>query len=50
MLVLRCCTRYREANDESLDQFSRKDVDIDALNEATFTWVLDLILDGAVRH
>ncbi len=43
-------TRYREANDGSLDQFSRKDADIDALNEATFAWVLDLILDGAIRH
>ena len=43
-------TRYREANDVSLDQFARKDSDIDDLNETTFMWVLDLILDGAVRN
>ena len=42
--------RYREANDVSLDQFARKDSDIDDLNETTFMWVLDLILDGAVRN
>lgn len=42
--------RYRSANDASLDEKSRRDSDIDALNEATFIWVLDLILDGAVAN